>query len=98
MPIVRAATMTHSAIPNEPTIRLIKMERGASSSARCSYIHQPLLCFFRLGIARLWETNAQGARDYFKRRRQPTEDFTIQLNAHFFVFVGRSRNNLSRQH
>src|SRR6184192_3342228 len=53
---------------------------------------------FRKNWMRLGKTNAQGARDYFKRRRQTTNDFTVQLNAHFFVFVGRSGNDLFRQY
>ena len=53
---------------------------------------------FRKNWMRLGKTNAQGARDYFKRRRQTTNDFTVQLNAHFFVFVSRTRNHLLRQH
>src|SRR5205823_9432664 len=52
---------------------------------------------FRKNWMRLGKTNAQGARDYFKRRRQTTNNFTIQLNAYFFVFVCRSRNDLLRQ-
>src|SRR5438046_1106172 len=53
---------------------------------------------FHKNWMRLGKTNAQGARDYFKSRRQAPDDFAVQLDAHFFVFVGWPRDHLLRQH